>query len=148
MQEKKSEKVIDWDLACRRLQDETTRHGFTRQELAERAGVSARVVYKVMQGNARLRMDIVGKLANALGMDPMYVLHGERPRASDAVREPGVRYETHPTRLTGGWPEVLNQVVLDKREVIETGYNEYRLPIDEAIMPALREFETRLKGGV
>lgn len=101
------------------------------------------MVYKVMQGNARLRMDILGKLARALEVDPVWVLYGQEGGSAGYERPEG---DAAPVRtLSGDWPGMLQDAVQAKKDVVETGYNEYRLPMDEALAPAIRAFEDKLR---
>lgn len=54
---------------CAKIRDATIQRGMSNAELARRSGVSYRLIYNIMQGDANLRSSTIEKLCNVLGCD-------------------------------------------------------------------------------
>ena len=55
----------------------------TQMELAGRTGVAHSTVVRIERGQARPRIETVGKLAEALGVDPKWLAFGDEPERTE-----------------------------------------------------------------
>ena len=52
----------------------------TQEELAHRAGISARYVGKIERANVSASVSVLGRLANALDVEPCELIRPSKPR--------------------------------------------------------------------
>lgn len=62
---------------ARNLDAQAKAKGISFQELAEQSGVSRGTVYRIKDLDANLTLDVIARLAAALGMDPVEMLAKE-----------------------------------------------------------------------
>lgn len=72
--------------------------GWSREELAQRIGSSARTVYLYERGRRKPSSDILLRLAQAFGVTTDYLLTGETQQfdSSEMLEEPHKRFESKP----------------------------------------------------
>jgi transcriptional regulator with XRE-family HTH domain len=68
------------DVAAVNLQRLRQAHRWTQEELAERVGLSVRYVGQVERGQASMSITVLGRFADALGVDATELLKRSRDR--------------------------------------------------------------------
>ena len=77
---------------ARRLKELRAERGMTQAELAEKAGVTTTYVSKLENAGAAPGIDLVEKLATALGVGLAELILGESPADADAVAREQARH--------------------------------------------------------
>jgi transcriptional regulator with XRE-family HTH domain len=60
--------------------------GWTQEDLAERVGLSARYIGQVERGQASMSVTVLGRLADALMLEPTELVRARGSRARDSDR--------------------------------------------------------------
>ena len=71
------------DTIGQRLRRARKERAVTQVELAERTGVAHSTVVRIERGQARPRIETVGRFAEALGMDPKWLAFGDEPERNE-----------------------------------------------------------------
>lgn len=121
---------------CERIKAEAARQQLTTAELAARADVSTRVVYKVNHALANLRPATVGKFAKALGVTTEWLLHGTEPKreTQDATRGGGKK-AAMVRELSPGYGDESSGWIGRAIRILEEEENELRYSSERMGMP-------------
>jgi len=133
---------------CRRLEKRLATLGMTREKLAADAGVSSRVVYKILQANARVRLSTLGKIAKALHCSVDYLVHGATfdiaNETNDVVRDSADTFMYQPAT---GKPVCRYHTLESAVRIIADVFEMTERQVREEVLMAVMRIKNQKEGG-
>jgi transcriptional regulator with XRE-family HTH domain len=71
------------EMIGRRLRRARAERGITQVELAARTGVAHSTIVRIERGQARPKIETLGRFAEALGVDPKWLAFGDGPERTE-----------------------------------------------------------------